>query len=76
MKALPNLEDQQAMLEAGRRATLRKARNEACEALRDATVACQSATLVDVDEPAREAMAAAHRLVELHVLWTTMDSST
>lgn len=42
MKPLPNLSDERAMLERGRRSALMSARNEACEALRDAAVSAQT----------------------------------
>lgn len=69
LKHLPDLDDSQAMAAEGRRAVLRRARNEACEALRDATVACQSATLEQVEDPAGAAIDAAERLRDIAVLW-------
>lgn len=69
MKPLPDLDDTGAMAARGRRSALHSARNEAAEKLRDASVACQSADIATVAEPARDVIAAAQRLIEISTLW-------
>ena len=53
----------------GRRSVLMRARNEACEALRDATTRCQGADIAEAGEPAQKAIDAAQRLIEVAGLW-------
>jgi hypothetical protein len=69
MKPLPDLDDTQAMAQTGRRSVLMRARNEACEGLRNAAVAVQSAELADVDKAAEDAIAWASRLITVANLW-------
>jgi hypothetical protein len=69
MKPLPDLDDVQAMAQTGRRSVLMRARNEACEALRDATTACQSADINEVGPCAQKAIESAQRLIEVSGLW-------
>ena len=69
MRALPDLDDVQAMAATGRRSVLMRARNEACEALRDATTACQSADIAEAGQPAQKAVEAAQRLIEVSGMW-------
>lgn len=71
MKPLPDLQDQTAMAARGRRSVLMSARNEACEALRDACVRAQSADIGEDGEWLDKAMAAASRLREIAKLWNT-----
>lgn len=70
MKPLPDLDDVQAMAATGRRSVLMRARNEACEALRDASTHCQGAELEEVGPFAEDAIAAANRLIEVAGLWS------
>lgn len=72
MKALPDLDDTGLMAARGRRSVLMSARNEACEALRDACVSCQSAAIEEVGEPAGDAIKAAQRLIEVSTLWSQL----
>jgi hypothetical protein len=69
MKPLPDLDDVQAMAATGRRSVLMRARNDACEALRDATTSCQSADIHEVGPCAEKAIEAAQRLIEVSGLW-------
>lgn len=69
MRPLPDLDDVEAMAQTGRRSKLMTARNEACEALRDATTACQGADIGEVGSPAQKAIEAAQRLIEVSELW-------
>lgn len=69
MRAIPDLDDVQAMAQTGRRSVLMRARNEACEALRDASTACQGADVGEAREPAQKAIDAAQRLIEVSGLW-------
>lgn len=78
MNRLPDLDDAHAMALAGRRSTLWHARKEACEALRDACVACQSADIADPDAVAihaTESIKAAERLIEVANLWRIATST-
>jgi len=72
MKPLPNLNDEPAMLERGKRSILGSARNEAAEALRDACVAVQTCTWDGLDEQAGKAQAAADRLRTLAAMWSEL----
>lgn len=69
MKPLPNLNDEPAMLERGKRSALGSARNEAAEALRDATTAVQSSDWRDLYESASKAQDAAERLMTIAAMW-------
>lgn len=69
MKPLPDLDDMEKMAATGRRSVLMWARKEACEALRDASTHCQSADIADAGEPAKQAIEAAQRLIEVSGLW-------
>lgn len=69
MKPLPDLDDAAAMAQTGRRSVLMRARNEACEALRNAAVAVQSAEIGEVVQPAKDAIEWAARLIEVSNLW-------
>lgn len=69
MKPLPDLDDVQAMAQTGRRSVLMRARNEACEALRDAVVGLQAADIADAIAPAKKAIEQAARLIEVANLW-------
>jgi hypothetical protein len=72
MRPLPDINDEAAMLERGRKSALWSARNEACEVLRDACTACQSADIGDVSKPAADAAKAAQRLIEVATLWAEL----
>jgi hypothetical protein len=72
VKPIPDLDDTGAMAAAGRRSLLGKARNEAAEALRDAFMQCQSTSIDNVAEPARAAIVAAERLIEVSTLWSLL----
>ena len=69
LKKLPDLADVEAMAARGRRSALMSARNEACEALRDATVAIQAAAIEDMVPIATQAILAAERLQTIVSLW-------
>lgn len=72
MKPIPDLDDVPAMAQTGRRSVLMRLRNEACEAIRDASQACQSVDIGDTEEVgkcARDAIAAATRLIDVAGLW-------
>jgi len=71
LKKLPDLTDAEAMAARGRRSVLASARNEACEALRDACVACQSADFGDAQAPLK-AIEAAERLQTIASLWSEL----
>lgn len=70
MRPLPDLDDVVAMAATGRRSVLMRGRNEACEALRDACTLCQSTDVSEVGEPAKRAIEAAQRLIEVAGLWS------
>jgi hypothetical protein len=69
MKPIPKLDDQEAMTALGRRSSLARARNDACEALRDAATAAQSMPIGTADERLIDAERAIARLREIAVLW-------
>lgn len=70
MRALPDLDNPEAMAAWGRRSALLSARKDACEALRDAATHCQSADVGDdLIGHAKDAKAAAERLIEVSELW-------
>lgn len=68
MKPLPNLDDDAAMLAAGKRSALYFARKEAHEALRDAHTAMQGADAARLLFHARIAVTASERLVTVALL--------
>jgi nitrite reductase/ring-hydroxylating ferredoxin subunit len=69
MRPLPDLDDVTAMAATGRRSVLMRARNDACEALRDACTHCQSADIAEAGPHAEKAIEAAKRLIEVSGLW-------
>lgn len=69
MKPLPKLDDDAAMLARGRRSAIHAARNEACEALRDACVAIQSMPIGGAEKCLEDAESAIKRLREIAALW-------
>ena len=69
VKPLPNLTDDAAMILRGKRSAIGSARNDAAEALRDATVAVQSADWPALHEHADKAAQAADRLKTLAAMW-------
>ncbi len=73
MRALPNLEDEAAMLRRGRAAALISARNDALECLRDACTRMQSVPLASIEEHAEAAQAAILQLRALPRLSLTLD---
>jgi hypothetical protein len=73
MKPLPNINDEAAMLERGKRSALASARNDAAEALRDACTAVQSANWNELQAVAELAVAASARLLTLSAMWTELD---
>jgi len=68
VKPLPDLNDAAAMAARGRRSVLMSARNEACEELRDVSVAIQRCDVFndDVSEFVKRGHAALDRLQQLH----------
>ena len=74
MRPLPNLSDEAAMIKRGRRSAVMSARNEGCEAIRDAAVRCQTAMApADLVMHAREAIEAANRLIAVATLMEEND---
>ena len=69
MKPLPNIDNIEACAAWGRRSMLMKARNEACEALRDAAVAAQSQDIGSAGEGLEGAGEAIERLKAVAALW-------
>jgi Sec-independent protein translocase protein TatA len=69
MKPLPNLSDDAAMLLRGKRSALGSARNEAAQALRDASTLAQAADWERLPDVADQAVAAAERLKTLAAIW-------
>jgi predicted ATPase len=69
MRALPDTNDSEAMILAGKRSVIGRARKEACEALRDACTFCQSAEWGDITQHAEQARAASERLKTLDAMW-------
>ena len=74
MKPLPNINDEAAMLERGKRSVLGSSRNEAAEALRDACTLVQSADWRELHIAASKAQDAAERLMTLAAMWDELDS--
>ena len=75
MKPLPNLNDEPAMIERGKRSILGSARNEAAEALRDACTFVQSASWDELSERAERAVEAAGRLQALAAMWESINGT-
>jgi len=69
MRALPNLDDEAAMLKRGRLSVIISARKEAAETLRDAHTFMQSNDWADWATHARVARDAADRLITLAAMW-------
>ena len=69
MKPLPKIDDDAAMILRGKRSALGSARNEACEALRDAMVGVQNATWDDLRAAVDALEAPAQRLKTLAAMW-------
>jgi len=74
MKPLPNINDETAMLERGKRSALASARNEAAEALRDACTVIQSSNWANLHGLAQEAVEAAERLKTIAAMWDELDA--
>lgn len=75
MKPLPNLADDTAMLLAGKRSALAKARREATEALRDSYTGMQSASWQTMMDLSRKATAASERLSTLAAIWDELEAA-
>ena len=73
MKPIPNINDDAAMLERGKRSALASARNEAAEALRDACTAVQSSDWAHLHMAAERSAEAAERLKTLALMWQEID---
>jgi hypothetical protein len=73
MKPLPNINDEAAMLERGKRSALASARNDAAETLRDACTAVQSANWDQLQSAAELALAASARLLTLSAMWAELE---
>lgn len=69
MKPLPDISNEAAMLERGKRSAVASARNDAAEALRNACTLCQSAAWPDLRQHAQEAIEAAERLKTVAAMW-------
>jgi len=69
MKPIPDVSNIQAMAAWGRRSALMKARNEACEVLRDVAVAAQSQDIGSAGDGLEGAADAVERLKEIARLW-------
>lgn len=72
MKALPNLEDEAAMLARGRRSALYEARKEALEALRDAYTLLAGADWYEMRERLAAVSSATLRLETCCTLWESI----
>jgi hypothetical protein len=72
MRALPDINDESAMLLRGRRSVLASARNEAAEALRDACTMVQSADWDTLAKHADDAAKVADRLKTLAAMWSDL----
>ncbi len=73
MKALPNLNDEAAMLLRGKRSALGSARNDATESLRDAYNAAQSADWPELHKMATHCRDCADRLITLAAMWAEVE---
>jgi hypothetical protein len=69
MKPLPDLNDDEVMLLRGKRSALTAARNDAAEALRDASTRVQGAHWDELTVSAEQARDAAYRLLTLAAMW-------
>ena len=69
MRAMPDINDEAAMLLRGKRSVLGSARMEAAEALRDACTMVQSADWETLAKHADDAAKAADRLKTLAAMW-------
>lgn len=69
MKSIPDLSNIEAMAATGRRSVLMRARNEACEALRDAAVSAQSQDIASAGEGLESGVEAIERLKQVARLW-------
>lgn len=69
MKPLPNISDEAAMLERGKRSALAQARKEATEGLRDAYTAMQGAEWAELHIHADVIGKYAERLKTLAAMW-------
>ena len=69
MKPLPDLTNVAAMAAWGRRSALMRARNEACEALRDIAVHAQGQDIGGAGQELDGAMEAIERLKQIANLW-------
>lgn len=69
LKPLPKIDDIPAMAAWGRRSALMKARNEACESLRDAAVSAQSQDIARAGEGLEVVSLAIDRLKLIAQLW-------
>jgi len=74
MKPLPDITNEPAMLERGKRSALASARNDAAEALRDACTSVQSADWKDLHANAGKARDAAERLMTIAAMWDELDA--
>ena len=72
MKKLPDIRDDAAMLERGKRGALMSARNDACESLRNVSTYVQSAQIESLSTHADELKSIAARLVEIEALWNSL----
>jgi len=73
MKPLPNLDDQAAMLQRGKRSALAAARNEATIELRDAYTLMESCEWSELTERLARVRAAVQRLDTLTILWASIE---
>jgi hypothetical protein len=69
---LPNINDEAAMLLRGKRSVLASAKNDAAEALRDASTRVQSADWNHLTAEADAAVKAAERLKTLAAMWNEL----
>jgi hypothetical protein len=69
LKKLPDIDDDAAMIARGRRSALMSCRNDACEELRDACVAVQSAALEDLGSLGLRVVEVGERLRTIALLW-------
>lgn len=69
MRPLPDINDDAAMIQRGKRSALGAARNDAAEALRDACTHVQTAEWGELKDAARKAQAAAERLQTIAAMW-------
>jgi hypothetical protein len=72
MGPIPDITDAGKMIIRGQRSTITKARNEACEALRDACVRVQSASLDEARIHTAKAIEACLRIDALSDLWASI----